>query len=268
MPTLIAADGAELFYTVDDFTDPWLETETIVLLHGNAESGEAWRAWVPHLARHYKVLRVDKRGFGRSSPMPADFAWTPDTVGDDLLQVVDHLGATQFHLIAAKLGGTFALRIAAEHPDRVKSLCVIGVPASPGIVFSAALPGWIEEMKSKSVRSWAATTMSARLGTKVPPAQMEWWADMMGATALSTQLGFMQMVPSLDVAQDLERIQCPTLVITSTASPMWSVEGTGAWQKKIARSELLVLDSNSYHVAAADPDVAAPRVLAFIQSTR
>ena len=60
MPTMIAPDGAELFYTVDDFTDPWRGADTVVLLHGNAESGEAWRAWVPHLARHYRVVRVDK----------------------------------------------------------------------------------------------------------------------------------------------------------------------------------------------------------------
>lgn len=266
MPTLTAPDGTELFYTVDDFTDPWSAADTIVLLHGNAESGEAWRAWVPHLARHYKVVRVDKRGFGRSSPMPADFAWTPDTPGDDLMRVAAHLGLTKFHLVAAKLGGTFALRIAAQHPDTVQSLCVIGVPASPGKVFSATLPGWVDEMKNQSVRSWAATTMRARLGNKAPPAQMAWWADMMGATALSTQLGFMQMVAKLDVAPDLPRIQCPTLVITSTASPMWSVEGTGAWQKTIPRSELLVLESDSYHVAASDPDIAAPRVRAFIDA--
>ena len=264
MPTMIAPDGAELFYTVDDFTDPWRGAGTVVLLHGNAESGEAWRAWVPHLARDYKVIRVDTRGFGRSAPMPADFPWTTDVLVDDLVQVTSALGLKKFHMVAAKLGGTFALRFAAARPDLVQSLCVIGVPASPGKAFSASLPGWVAEMESKGVRSWAASTMRARLGSKVSEAHMNWWSDFMGATALSSQRGFMKMVATLDVAPDLPQIQCPTLVVTSTASPMWSVEGTQAWQKRIPNSDFVVFESDSYHIAGSEPDTVAPRVRAFI----
>jgi hypothetical protein len=31
-------DGAELFYTIDDFTDPWTQPETVVLHHGMAKN--------------------------------------------------------------------------------------------------------------------------------------------------------------------------------------------------------------------------------------
>ena len=44
MPTMNLSPGLDLFYQIDDFTDPWQAAETVVLLHGNAESGEAWRA--------------------------------------------------------------------------------------------------------------------------------------------------------------------------------------------------------------------------------
>ncbi|MFN0164267.1 MAG: alpha/beta fold hydrolase [Burkholderiales bacterium] len=264
MSTVVAPDGAELFYTIDDFTDPWSNAPALVLVHGNAESGEAWRAWIPHLARHYRVLRVDTRGFGRSTPMPADYPWTIDVMVDDLVRVTAAAGIAKFHLVGAKLGGTFALRFAADRADLVDSLCVIGVPASPGPEFNAALPGWVDEMKTRGVRSWAASTMCKRLGSKASEAHMRWWADMMGATALSTQMGFMKMVATLDVAPDLPRIRCPTLVIISTGSALWSVEGTRAWQRQIARSELVALQSDSYHVAAAEPDLVAPRVRAFV----
>ncbi len=264
MSTLSAPNGAELFYTVDDFTDPWREADAVVLLHGNSESGEAWRAWVPYLARHYKVLRPDLRGFGRSTPMPAEFPWSADVVVDDLVRLTSSLGLKTFHLVAAKLGGTFALRFAAVRPDLVRSLCVIGVPASPGQSFNAALPGWVDEMERQGVRSWAATTMRARLGSKVSKAHMDWWTDLMGATALSTQRGFMKMVSKLDVAPDLPRIQCPTLVVTSSSSALWSVESTDAWRKRIPRSELVVLQSDSYHIAGSEPDEVAPRVREFI----
>lgn len=266
MPTINAGSptGAQLFYTMDDFTDPWRASEAVMLLHGNSESGEAWRAWVPYLARQYRVLRPDMRGFGRSTPMPADFAWTVDVVVDDLARLAASLGLKRFHLVAAKLGGTIALRFAATRPNLVQSLCVIGVPASPGKAFNASLPGWIEEMEKHGVGSWAAATMRARLGSQASEAHLKWWTELMAATALSTQQGFMPMVGTLDVAPDLARIQCPTLVVTSTGSALWSVETTAAWQKQIPRSELTVIEGDSYHVAGSDPDQVAPMVRAFI----
>src|SRR5205823_8970033 len=74
----ILPDGHRLYWRLDDFTDPWTSAPTVLLIHGFAESGETWRAWVPHLARDYRVLRIDRRGFGKSDPMPADFAWSLD----------------------------------------------------------------------------------------------------------------------------------------------------------------------------------------------
>ena len=83
MPTFSASPDLQLHYLVDDFTEPWTEPETILLLHGNAESGLAWYAWVPVLARRFRVVRPDMRGYGASTPMPRDFAWTLDGIIDD-----------------------------------------------------------------------------------------------------------------------------------------------------------------------------------------
>jgi len=56
MPTFRPTPDLVMHYEIDDFTDPWHRPETILLLHGNAESGLAWHAWVPALARHYLEL--------------------------------------------------------------------------------------------------------------------------------------------------------------------------------------------------------------------
>ena len=79
MPTLKLPD-CDLFYQLDDFTDPWTDAETVLMLHGNAESSLAWYAWVPVLARHLKVVRPDMRGYGRSTPMPREYEWTLDAL--------------------------------------------------------------------------------------------------------------------------------------------------------------------------------------------
>src|SRR5262245_39993038 len=128
MPTHRVTPDCELHYRLDDFTGPWREPATILMLHGNSESGAARFAWVPHLARHYRVVRPDMRGFGASTPMPRGFAWTLDRLCDDYIGLMDELGVKRFHVVAAKIGGTIARHFAARHPDRVLTLTVVGTP--------------------------------------------------------------------------------------------------------------------------------------------
>lgn len=134
MPRFRPSADLEMHYQVDDFTDPWRHPQTILMLHGNAESGLAWYAWVPRLARSYHVVRPDMRGFGQSSAMPANHAWTLDELTADFCGLMDHLGIERFHLVGAKIGGTIALGVcraaaeAADHLDRRGH--------------AAAIPGW------------------------------------------------------------------------------------------------------------------------------
>ena len=105
MHSLRISPELDMHYVVDDFTDPWRSAETILLIHGNNESGYAWYGWVPHLARQYRLVRPDMRGFGRSTPMPEDHPWSLDRVVDDFIALMDYLAVPSFHLVAAKIGG-------------------------------------------------------------------------------------------------------------------------------------------------------------------
>src|SRR2546421_3459218 len=87
-------DGHRLYWRLDDFTDPWKSAATVLLIHGFAATSEAWRAWVPHLAREYRVRRIARRGFGKSDPMPADFAWSLDRMVDDTVSFIEAHAAT------------------------------------------------------------------------------------------------------------------------------------------------------------------------------
>lgn len=265
MPTMRLSPGVDLFYQIDEFTDPWRAAETVFLLHGNAESGEAWRAWIPHLGRRYRIVRPDLRGFGKSTPMPEDFPWTIDLLVDDLARLARHLGVSSFHLVAAKIGGTIALRFAAAHPELLKSLTVLGAPPAPRSTLASTVSQWVVQLRDKGVEHWARQSMRGRLGSQAPDAMLDYWSVLMGRTSLSTQLGFMRMVPTLDVTPDLRRIQCPTLVITTTGSGLGSVEDTESWRKQIPRSELLVIEGDSYHVAASNADEVAPAVARFLE---
>jgi pimeloyl-ACP methyl ester carboxylesterase len=264
MPTARIDASLEMHYLVDDYTDPWREAETILMIHGNAERGQAWYGWVPHLARHFRVVRPDTRGFGESTPMPRDFKWTIDLIIDDYLSLMKTLGIERFHLVAAKLGGTIARHFAARCSERVLTLTVAGTPPPKWDRMGAKAAHATAELEKTGVEGWARKNMAGRLGSKFPPEGVEWWTKMMGKTPLSTLIGFGETIPYTDISADLPRIKCPTLVITTEKSALGSVESTRAWQQTIPNSELLVLPGDSYHVAASDADRCAEEVLKFI----
>lgn len=266
MPTARITPDLEMNYRLDDFSDPWREADTILMLHGNAESGAVWFGWVPHLARHFRVLRPDMRGFGDSTPMPENFPWSLDRIADDYAALMDALKVPKFHLVGAKLGGTVARRFAARYPQRVRTLTVVGTPPPQRDQVAEKIPAWTAEFsKAGGVESWARRTMSGRLGSGFPQEGVEWWSKLMGRTASSTQVGFMKVIPISNIVADLPKIQCPTLVVTTEGSALGSVETTRKWQQTIPDSRLLVLPGDSYHVAASDSDRCAQETLAFIR---
>jgi 3-oxoadipate enol-lactonase len=263
MPTLRVSTDLDMHYLVDDFTDPWSEPETILLLHGFAESSAAWYGWVPHLARHFHLVHPDMRGFGASTPMPRDFRWSLDVIIDDYIRLMDALGIGRFHLVGAKIGGVIARAFAARRPDRLLTLTVVGTPP-PFRVGTDAIPALTEEFEQHGLEHWARRSMAARLGDGFPSEGLEWWTKFMGRTSVSSQIGFMATIAFADIRADGPKIACPTLVITTEGSKLSSVEETRAWQQAIPKSTLLVLPGNSHHVAASDPDRCAQETLDFI----
>ena len=111
-------DGIELFYTIDDFTDPWTEPETVLMHHGMAKSHKMWFGWVPIIARHYRVIRFDMRGMGLSDVSGPEHEWTLDSFTRDLKEFVDKMELDKFHLIGETVGGSISMNFSINNQER------------------------------------------------------------------------------------------------------------------------------------------------------
>ena len=257
MPYLELKD-CKLHYTIDDHTDPWTSPDTVLFVHGFTESTEAWRQWVPYFSRRYRVLRIDQRGFGRSTPMASDYRVTTERYVEDLATVIRELAGGRAHVVGGKSGGISVMTLAATHPELVKTITVSCSPVTP-----PDAKGWLDEMERDGIRSWAKRTQRDRMGSQMPAAGIEWWSDLMGQTALSTAHAYLRWVSAIDIREDIKRIRCPTLVIgTDTKRRGRAV--FESWQKTIPNSELVILPIDGYHAAATDPDMTAGVTREFI----
>ena len=258
MPYLELTD-CNLFYTIDDHTDAWTKPETVLFVHGFTETSEAWRAWVPHFSRRYRMVRIDQRGFGRSGAVAKEFPLTTELFVDDLVRVINQVSPHEpVHVVGGKSGGISVAVLAATRPDLVKTLTL-----ASSIVTAPTAEGWIDHMERHGMRSWARKTMRNRLGSKMPERGIDWWVDLMGATAVSTAHAYLRWVGAIDIREDVKRIKCPTLVIGTHAAGK-DRDALSAWQKTIPGSELVIVPIDGYHAAGTDPDATAQVTLDFI----
>lgn len=263
MPTIRTRAGFELYHAIDDFTDPWTTPETLLLVHGLAADSREWTAWVPRLAREYRVLRPDLLGFGRSTVPPENFEWSLNGYAGDLKELLDQLGIERVHLAGTRIGGSVAMRFAADYPERVNRLVIVGGPAKLG-EGQADPQAWVRQIKEEGVLAWARATMDKRLGD-VNPAMREWWIQLMGRTPKHVLLGMLNHVAAMDLTGILPRIKASTLMITSDGSALASLGTVKRWAALIPNAELLVLAGNSYNVTVSRAEECAAATLEFLR---
>ena len=114
------------------------EGPPLLLVHGGGDAAYEWVPIMPALARHRRVLAVDRPGHGLADPFDYD--------GVDILvhaslflgSVLNALEIPTADLVANSIGGLWSVAFALDHPDRVERLVLAGHP--PGVTRDAPLP--------------------------------------------------------------------------------------------------------------------------------
>jgi pimeloyl-ACP methyl ester carboxylesterase len=104
------------------------EGEHVVLIHGSGPGVTAyanWRTVLPALADNFHVVAPDMVGFGYSE-RPSDATYNLQTWADQVVSLMDNLDMDRASLVGNSFGGAIAMRIAAQHPERVRKLVLMG----------------------------------------------------------------------------------------------------------------------------------------------
>lgn len=102
------------------------EGTPLILLHGHSLDRRMWDLQLPALASHYRVIRIDARGYGLSSDQVEGEAFTHV---EDLIAVMDTLKIDKAHIVGLSMGSFIAGDMLAMYPERMLS-CTL---ASGGI---------------------------------------------------------------------------------------------------------------------------------------
>src|SRR5262249_13987745 len=205
-------------------------------------------AWVPHLARDWRVVRTDLRGHGRSQVPSAEQMLTLDRLVLDVAEFLDHLGVPQAHVVGNSAGGYLGQQLAMTRPERVRSLCLFG--STPGLKNSQA-PSWIPQIQAKGLRGFLAETIRDRLPGDADPGLVEWFLDEAAKNDPEFIGRFVLLMASYDWSGEVGRIGCPTLVVVPGAETVGSIANYEPFRRLVRNVEMRVYDGMPHNICDA-----------------
>ena len=248
----------------------------VVLIHGFASSLYTWKDVLPALALDHDVVAIDLPGFGGSSiPRPLEGASYPGVV----LAVMDRLGLERVSLVGNSLGGSVAVAVAAEHPERVDRLVVID---SAGFNFRARDRPWMLRLVGAPGVAAAAERLPVRRRLVAAGLRQVFFRDELvteervdeyaapmlrpGAVRAAAELLGALGVP--DFAALVARVRAPTLVVWGREDTWIPVAHAQRFTEGIPGSRAVVLDACGHMPQEENPAEVGARLRSFLGAAR
>ena len=257
----VERDGVRLHYEVFGSGEPTvLLLPTWSIIHSRH-----WKAQVPYLARHARVVTFDGRGNGRSDRPSGVAAYLEAEFAADTLAVMDATGTGAAVLVGLSAGVLWGTRVAAEHPERVAGIAYIGpaVPEGPADRFDEERAAILRDHR-RYLDAFFAAMFNEPHSTKQIEDCVGWGLETDAQTLADTLGGLAGSEPDRFAAL-AARVRCPVLVIHGDRDQIVP-HARGAALARMTDGELVTLAGSGHGPHARDPvrvnrllrDFAAP----------
>ncbi|HLA17147.1 MAG TPA: alpha/beta hydrolase [Candidatus Limnocylindrales bacterium] len=236
MPTIVA-NGIEQAYEVIGAGPP------LIALHGATSSGrEDFAAQLPSFGSAFRCFLPDARGHG-GSRWDAAQGLTLDMLVTDVATFADALGLDTFHLVGFSMGAMTALTFAVRHPDRVRTLVVIGISTEREPRASVA-----RRLMDPARIDRDDATLAATLGRRHDAGQGPGaWRRLLPALAADVR------AQPLLAPRDLRRVDAPALVVAGDRDPFCPVDHAWGLARQLVDGRLLIVPDCGHEVPSLSP---------------
>jgi 3-oxoadipate enol-lactonase len=205
------SDGENVAYRLDGAR----KAPVVVLSHSLGTDLRLWEGQVNALAAHYRVLRYDIRGHGKSSVPVGPYELA--RLGQDVLDLLDALGIEQVSFCGLSLGGMVGQWLGHHAPQRLRCLSLCNTSAEMG-----PPSNWDERIAAARTLGLAAISESV-LGRWFTPGfqadssqVVEFARSMLIATPTDGYAGCCAAIRDMHLSGLTSRISVPTLVVAGS----------------------------------------------------
>lgn len=230
----------------------------LLLLHGHPSQALEWGPILPQLTRANHVIAIDFLGYGESDAPDIDYSIATQT--DMAKGFLDVMGIAQTDVLGFSMGGWVALKLAADHPERVRRLVLVD---SGGLKFAA--PVTAESYVPKTLdefRELEKLQSDQRLPDFVACDVMRFLQE---KASVFRRVGISVFTFRDALDGKLMNVRMPVLVIWGKADRLIPYEVALRLQRELPQARLVGLEGCSHLVLWECRDRALPEVLSFLQ---
>lgn len=247
----VRANGIDIHYRIDGADGPW-----VVLAHALGVDHQLWDGIAARLSDRHRVLRYDARGHGKTTAPHG--AYTLFQMADDVAGLLDALSIAQVHFIGLSMGGMVGQILGVRHPQRLLSLTLCDTVCYTPVSAHAMWDERIGQVEAHGMSGIVEPTIQRWLTTpfrEAHPDAVERIRALLRATPPHGYVGACLAIKALDTRGSLERIACPTLVMTGDQDTGAPVEVAREIASHIPNARLKVM-SHAAHLAPIEQDEA------------
>jgi 3-oxoadipate enol-lactonase len=258
--------------------------ETVVFSPALFTNRQLFDAPVAALCGDHRCIRYDHRGQGDSgfgAPEPDPHRLGVEGLYEDAVALLDQLQVESCHWVGVSIGAMVGMRVAARHPDRVRSLTMIGVSVRPltraemlpfdvsvALIRASRPLGPVGTAVRRQLAGFSMRMMfgSTFMSDPTRAADREYWHTRFADQFVPEGVPMIREVFSFsgNSVEMLAQIQAPTLVIYGAEDPGAEVEAQKA-QQAIPGARLLRIPGAGHMVFVEQPDVGTTAITDFIR---
>lgn len=247
----------------------------VIFLHGWPTWGEVWLPLAREIGVHHPWVAPDLPGQGRSSPLPGADRSLP-AHRRAIAAFADAIGFPNYAVVGNSMGGTLAIMLALDRPERVSQIAVLDAAGLtdkfPGrtarMYLPFLLPCLLRAPGPGSVRSLLAKAVfyDARFADDAwVNAIVEGWKPHDRRRGLMA-IGFSLRRPDASVAAELHRIGVPTLILSGREDRQFLWQTAEEASHRVPRSQFGVIERAGHFPMVEQPAETARRVSGFLDS--
>lgn len=191
----VAVNGLKYYYQIQGVGEP------LLLLHGGLGQIEMFGPVIPILAKNRQVIGVDLHGHGRTGL--GDRKINLIDIGNDLAEILTQLGYKQVDVLGYSMGGGVALRLAVQHPEKVRRLIIASAPYAKAGFYPEMLP--LQESVSGAMAEAMKETPMYKSYVAIAPKPEEF-------PRLLDRMGEL-MRANYDWSEDVKKLQMPVMLM-------------------------------------------------------
>ena len=263
----VEVEKGRLYYEISG-NGRWL-----VLIHGAWSTHEWWRWQVPELSQSYRVLSLDVRGHGQSSPLEK-----PDSVdnfANDLGTLLQKVGADEVALVGWSMGGIISMQYYLDNPSRVKALVLIATRGHRNPKMKLRV--WLQQIQARLslmmdfadyeafiYQDEVEKEIRSMLSLATPKEVVDW---IMADLANNPRSNFLEVAKSLwdwEAGERLTTINVPTLIMVGKEDNRTPPQFSCLLHAKIPDSKLVVVENCGHYLLLERPDIVNTEIMRFL----